>query len=87
MLISNQGHVKLTDFGLTRITRERKLNFHDLLQTPGTELITTPSQRHMFWRTPGQIISLTSKFTFVSRMLAQIDCVSLLSVLVGLHGT
>lgn len=64
MLISNQGHVKLTDFGLTRITRERKLNFHDLLQTPGTELITTPSQRNMFWRTPGQIISLTSKFTF-----------------------
>ena len=62
-----------------------ELNFHDLLQTPGTELVTTPSQRHKFWRTPGQIISLTSQFTFVSRLLSQIDSASLLSVSISLQ--
>eukprot|EP00794_Sanderia_malayensis_P016849 gene16850-18548_t len=61
MLISNEGHVKLTDFGLTRLTRSRKPNFHDLLETPSIDKSTSPSQRSKFWRTPGQISMPSTK--------------------------
>jgi len=60
LLLSSTGHVKLTDFGLSYFTAARKPNFHDLLNTPGN----VNMKGKIFWRTPGQLQSLTSKFTF-----------------------
>ena len=60
LLLSSSGHVKLTDFGLSYFTASRKPNFHDLMNTPGNINL----KGKVFWRTPGQLQSLTSKFTF-----------------------
>ncbi|XP_066910266.1 serine/threonine-protein kinase greatwall-like [Clytia hemisphaerica] len=60
LLLSSTGHIKLTDFGLSYFTELRKPNFHDLLNTPGNISL----KGKIFWRTPGQLQSLTSKFTF-----------------------
>ncbi|XP_057289923.1 serine/threonine-protein kinase greatwall-like [Hydractinia symbiolongicarpus] len=66
MLLSNSGHVKLTDFGLSCLTSERKPNFMDLINTPGLVNKSNESNlsKKIFWRTPGQLQSLTSNFTF-----------------------
>ena len=65
MLLSNTGHVKLTDFGLSCFTKERKLSYQDLLKTPGNQESNNNNQTStIFWRTPGQLQSLTCKFTF-----------------------
>lgn len=57
MLLSREGHVKLTDFGLSRIsTLDRDLEISDLMNC-------TPS---LCTRTPGQLLSLTSHLTFDS---------------------
>ncbi|XP_031565283.1 serine/threonine-protein kinase greatwall-like [Actinia tenebrosa] len=62
MLISNEGKIKLTDFGLSRLTMERKPSFTDVMSTPS---VATPySQGRAYFRTPGQILSLTTDFTF-----------------------
>ena len=60
LLLSSSGHVKLTDFGLSYFTASRKPNFQDLFNTPGNINL----KGKVFWRTPGQLQSLTSKFTF-----------------------
>ena len=58
MLLSATGHVKLTDFGLSRIRVQRDLEISDLINcTPSVEYCT---------RTPGQLLSLTSHLSFVS---------------------
>ncbi|XP_043277553.1 serine/threonine-protein kinase greatwall isoform X2 [Venturia canescens] len=57
MLLSHEGHVKLTDFGLSKIsTMHRDLEISDLVNC-------TPS---LLARTPGQLLSLTSHLSFGS---------------------
>ncbi|KZC06565.1 PREDICTED: serine/threonine-protein kinase greatwall [Dufourea novaeangliae] len=56
MLLSREGHVKLTDFGLSKISLHRDLEISDLMNC-------TPS---LCARTPGQLLSLTSHLSFGS---------------------
>ncbi|XP_006611468.1 serine/threonine-protein kinase greatwall isoform X2 [Apis dorsata] len=56
MLLSKEGHVKLTDFGLSNISLHRDLEISDLVNC-------TPS---LCTRTPGQLLSLTSHLSFGS---------------------
>lgn len=62
LLISNEGKIKLTDFGLSRLTLERKPSFIDVMSTPS--LNKADKTGSSFFRTPGQVLSLTSNFTF-----------------------
>lgn len=59
MLLSNKGHVKLTDFGLSRIGMHGDLEISDLIND-------TPSVSQSCTRTPGQLLSLTTHLSFVS---------------------
>ncbi|XP_050731618.1 serine/threonine-protein kinase greatwall-like isoform X2 [Eriocheir sinensis] len=56
LLLDNKGHLKLTDFGLSKITLHK-----DITGTP-TGNILTP----LYKRTPGQILSLASQLSFRS---------------------
>ncbi|XP_069680656.1 serine/threonine-protein kinase greatwall [Periplaneta americana] len=59
MLLTDRGHVKLTDFGLSRITEfQRDLEISDLVSESESGL--------SFSRTPGQLLSLTSHLSFGS---------------------
>ncbi|XP_062377626.1 serine/threonine-protein kinase greatwall [Sardina pilchardus] len=55
MLISNEGHIKLTDFGLSKVKLERELSLTDILTTPS---LAKPNKD--YFRTPGQVLSLIS---------------------------
>ncbi|XP_016406613.1 serine/threonine-protein kinase greatwall [Sinocyclocheilus rhinocerous] len=55
MLISNEGHIKLTDFGLSKVKLDRELNLMDILTTPS---LVKPNKD--YFRTPGQVLSLIS---------------------------
>ncbi|KAL6488330.1 hypothetical protein MHYP_G00020710 [Metynnis hypsauchen] len=55
MLISNEGHIKLTDFGLSKVKLDRELNLMDILTTP-----SLAKPRKDYFRTPGQVLSLIS---------------------------
>ncbi|XP_056105880.1 serine/threonine-protein kinase greatwall isoform X2 [Rhinichthys klamathensis goyatoka] len=55
MLISNEGHIKLTDFGLSKVKLDRELNLMDILNTPS---LVKPKKD--YFRTPGQVLSLIS---------------------------
>lgn len=58
MLLSREGHVKLTDFGLSKISSlHRDLEISDLVNPMTPSLCT---------RTPGQLLSLTSHLSFGS---------------------
>lgn len=57
MLISSSGHVKLTDFGLSKIDIHRDLELSDLINS---------SPNYFAMRTPGQLLSLTSHLSFGS---------------------
>ncbi|XP_063159552.1 serine/threonine-protein kinase greatwall [Candoia aspera] len=59
MLISNEGHIKLTDFGLSRVTLNREINMIDILTTPSMS-----KSKQDYSRTPGQVLSLISSFGF-----------------------
>ncbi|KAM3929132.1 serine/threonine-protein kinase greatwall [Leptodactylus fuscus] len=61
MLISNEGHIKLTDFGLSKVTLKRELNMIDILTTPS---MAKPLRDYS--RTPGQVLSLISSLGFNS---------------------
>lgn len=56
MLISSEGHVKLTDFGLSKIEIRRDLEISDLVN----------GSPNLNARTPGQLLSLTSHLSFGS---------------------
>ncbi|XP_030371321.1 serine/threonine-protein kinase greatwall [Scaptodrosophila lebanonensis] len=56
MLISASGHVKLTDFGLSKIEMRRDLEISDLINC----------SPNLNARTPGQLLSLTSHLSFGS---------------------
>ncbi|XP_047204904.1 serine/threonine-protein kinase greatwall isoform X4 [Girardinichthys multiradiatus] len=55
MLLSNEGHIKLTDFGLSKVKLDRELSLMDILTTPS---LAKPKKD--FFRTPGQVLSLIS---------------------------
>ncbi|KAG9334359.1 hypothetical protein JZ751_008245 [Albula glossodonta] len=55
MLVSNEGHIKLTDFGLSKVKLDRELSLVDILTTPS---LVKPKQD--YFRTPGQVLSLIS---------------------------
>ncbi|XP_013000464.2 serine/threonine-protein kinase greatwall isoform X1 [Cavia porcellus] len=59
MLITNEGHIKLTDFGLSKVTLNRDINMMDILTTPS---MAKPKQDYS--RTPGQLLSLISSLGF-----------------------
>uniref|UniRef100_A0A665X7Z6 Serine/threonine-protein kinase greatwall n=1 Tax=Echeneis naucrates TaxID=173247 RepID=A0A665X7Z6_ECHNA len=64
MLISNEGHIKLTDFGLSKVKLDRELSLMDILNTPS---LAKPKKD--YFRTPGQVLSLISSLGFVSTFL------------------
>lgn len=64
MLISMDGHCKLTDFGLSKIELRRDLEISDLVNG---------SPNFMNARTPGQLLSLTSHLSFGSAEKQQIQ--------------
>uniref|UniRef100_A0A4W5M3A3 Serine/threonine-protein kinase greatwall n=1 Tax=Hucho hucho TaxID=62062 RepID=A0A4W5M3A3_9TELE len=55
MLVSNEGHIKLTDFGLSKVKLDRELSLADILTTP-----SLAKPKHDYFRTPGQVLSLIS---------------------------
>ncbi|CAG9770699.1 unnamed protein product [Ceutorhynchus assimilis] len=55
MLLSKDGHVKLTDFGLSRVQIHRDLEITDF-----------ENNTNLHTRTPGQVLSLTSHLSFGS---------------------
>lgn len=59
ILINSKGHLKLTDFGLSTITWHRPIQPSDVLHTP-----SVTSQPVEYYRTPGQLISLTTELSF-----------------------
>ncbi|XP_068204499.1 serine/threonine-protein kinase greatwall [Palaemon carinicauda] len=59
LLLDNKGHLKLTDFGLSKTTLHK-----DLELLPATPTAARSGLRYM--RTPGQILSLTSHLSFKS---------------------
>ncbi|XP_077971405.1 serine/threonine-protein kinase greatwall-like [Styela clava] len=63
MLITKEGHIKLTDFGLATVSLDRDLSISDLAKTPsvGSRLANLE-----YYRTPGQVVSLISNFNFQS---------------------
>ncbi|XP_074477413.1 serine/threonine-protein kinase greatwall [Sebastes fasciatus] len=61
MLISNEGHIKLTDFGLSKVKLDRELSLMDILTTP-----SLAKPRKDYFRTPGQVLSLISTIGFNS---------------------
>ncbi|KAK2507740.1 hypothetical protein MC885_018275 [Smutsia gigantea] len=74
MLISNEGHIKLTDFGLSKVTlnrvdtfKEFHILFFPYIDINMMDILTTPSMakpRQDYSRTPGQILSLISSLGF-----------------------
>ncbi|XP_075443764.1 serine/threonine-protein kinase greatwall isoform X2 [Ascaphus truei] len=59
MLISNEGHIKLTDFGLSKVNLKRDINMMDILTTP-----SMAKPQSDYFRTPGQVLSLISSLGF-----------------------
>uniref|UniRef100_A0A0A9Z958 Serine/threonine-protein kinase greatwall n=1 Tax=Lygus hesperus TaxID=30085 RepID=A0A0A9Z958_LYGHE len=60
MLLTAEGHVRLTDFGLSRVSLHRDLEADDFINVSPTFATA---------RTPGQILSLTSHLSFGSSEL------------------
>ncbi|XP_045389255.1 serine/threonine-protein kinase greatwall [Lemur catta] len=79
MLISNEGHIKLTDFGLSKVTLNRDINMMDILTTP-----SMAKPRQDYSRTPGQVLSLISSLGFNTPVTEDIqDSADVLSTLLS----
>ncbi|KAJ8048067.1 Serine/threonine-protein kinase greatwall [Holothuria leucospilota] len=61
MLVGKDGHLKLTDFGLSRIDLNQGQGPKDLMVTP--HIVRTAGEGD-YSRTPGQVLSLTSRLHF-----------------------
>ncbi|XP_068437903.1 serine/threonine-protein kinase greatwall [Clinocottus analis] len=61
MLISNKGHIKLTDFGLSKVKLDHELCLMDIITTP-----SLAKPKNDYFRTPGQVLSLISTIGFNS---------------------
>ncbi|KAF5395598.1 hypothetical protein PHET_11727 [Paragonimus heterotremus] len=59
ILITAAGHLKLTDFGLSTLSWNRPIRASDVLNTPSVTNLPVE-----FYRTPGQLISLTTELSF-----------------------
>ncbi|KAF6720530.1 Serine/threonine-protein kinase greatwall [Oryzias melastigma] len=66
MLISNEGHIKLTDFGLSKVKLDRELSQKDILTTPS---LAKPKKD--YFRTPGQVQSLISSLGFSTPLVGE----------------
>ncbi|XP_055590107.1 serine/threonine-protein kinase greatwall [Uranotaenia lowii] len=66
MLVAASGHVKLTDFGLSRIEMRRDLEISDLINC----------SPNLNARTPGQLLSLTSHLSFGSHEKRQQELIA-----------
>ncbi|XP_063401368.1 serine/threonine-protein kinase greatwall-like isoform X2 [Mytilus trossulus] len=64
MLIDRKGHIKLTDFGLSKVNLDVDKIGIDVTKTP---LPTNYKSRRDYYRTPGQILSLKSNLGFSSQ--------------------
>ncbi|KAG8573633.1 hypothetical protein GDO81_012475 [Engystomops pustulosus] len=68
MLISNEGHIKLTDFGLSKVALKREINMIDILTTP-----SMAKPKRDYFRTPGQVLSLISSLGFNSPVRSKVQ--------------
>ncbi|KAL5110795.1 Serine/threonine-protein kinase greatwall [Taenia crassiceps] len=66
ILITAKGHLKLTDFGLSSVSWSKALSPADVLYTPSATYMP-----QAFFRTPGQIISLTTDLSFKSAQMTE----------------
>lgn len=64
ILLTSKGHIKLTDFGLSRVGIDRELQIADLISSTPRIRQVAPSREP---RTPGQILSLTTHLNFCKR--------------------
>ncbi|KAL8185095.1 UNVERIFIED_CONTAM: hypothetical protein K2H54_037842 [Gekko kuhli] len=80
MLISNESHIKLTDFGLSRVALNREINMMDILTTP-----SMPKPKQDYSCTPGQVLSLISNLAFFTPVGAKITLHIADAVRMGRH--
>ncbi|KAM4605948.1 serine/threonine-protein kinase greatwall [Polymixia lowei] len=76
MLVSNEGHIKLTDFGLSKVKLDRELSLVDILTTPS---LAKPNKD--YFRTPGQVLSLIGSLGFNTPGVESKRCSSASAVL------
>nr|XP_006819960.1 PREDICTED: serine/threonine-protein kinase greatwall-like [Saccoglossus kowalevskii] len=82
MLMADNGHIKLTDFGLSKLCLNRKIGITDVLNTPSMAKLSSD-----YYRTPGQILSLTSALAFNVPDSNNQSCQDKSDTITPLHGS